>query len=95
MPDKSRCDCLTENFAIEFDFDKKWAEAVGQSLLYSSYTGKTPGIVLIGDDAAYMNRVFQVINTFKLPIRVWFMDKIEVPDTAEPAKTENTEKKIE
>lgn len=29
LPDRTRCDCLTDKNAIEFDFGKKWAEAIG------------------------------------------------------------------
>lgn len=47
LKDSTRVDCLTDEYAIEFDFAKKWAEAVGQSLHYARMTGKKPGIVLI------------------------------------------------
>lgn len=47
MPDNTRCDCVTDTHAIEFDFGKKWAESIGQSLYYGLQTGKTPGVVLI------------------------------------------------
>ena len=45
--DMTRVDCLTKDYAIEFDFAKKWAESVGQSLYYSKLTGKSPAVVLI------------------------------------------------
>lgn len=45
--DKARVDCLTEDYAIEFDFAYKWAEAVGQALYYAAKTNKKPGIVII------------------------------------------------
>jgi hypothetical protein len=32
FPDGTRCDCLTDTHAIEFDFGKNWAEAVGQRI---------------------------------------------------------------
>ena len=47
LDDRTRVDCLTDTYAIEFDFAPKWAEAVGQSLYYGLKTGKKPGIVLI------------------------------------------------
>jgi hypothetical protein len=47
LDDGARVDCLTDEYAIEFDFASKWAEAVGQSLYYALKTGKKPGIVLI------------------------------------------------
>jgi hypothetical protein len=27
LPDKTRCDCLTDTHSIEFDFGDKWAES--------------------------------------------------------------------
>ena len=47
LPDKTRIDCLTDTYAIEFDFANKWAESIGQSLYYSIRTGKKAGVVLI------------------------------------------------
>ena len=35
LPDKARVDCLTNSYAVEFDFASKWAESVGQSLYYA------------------------------------------------------------
>ena len=45
--DKTRVDCLTKDYAIEFDFAKKWAESAGQALYYGKMTGKKPAVVLI------------------------------------------------
>lgn len=61
LNDKTRVDCVTPDYAIEFDFAKKWAESIGQSLHYGMVLNKKPGIVLImenGDkDKKYLNRV--------------------------------------
>ena len=43
----TRVDCLAKDYAIEFDFAKKWAESAGQSLYYAKMTGKAPAVVLI------------------------------------------------
>lgn len=43
----TRIDILTEDRAIEVDFSHKWAEAIGQSLHYSTVTGKKATIVLV------------------------------------------------
>ena len=69
LPDKTRVDCLTDEYAIEFDFAEKWAEAIGQALHYSLMTGKSAGIVLIGSqgDAGY-KRAKDVIDFYELPI---------------------------
>ena len=47
MKDKTRIDCLTDEYAIEFDWGKKWAEGIGQALYYSKMTGKKPAVALI------------------------------------------------
>jgi hypothetical protein len=55
LPDKTRVDCLTDEYAIEFDFANKWAESIGQALHYSYITGRKPKIVLILD-SKYKNQ---------------------------------------
>ena len=30
LPDKTRVDCLTDTHAIEYDYGRKWAEAIGK-----------------------------------------------------------------
>ena len=50
LPDRTRVDCLTATQAMEFDWCKKWAEGVGQSLYYSKMTGTKPVLVLICTD---------------------------------------------
>ena len=60
LDDGTRVDCLTDEYAIEFDFAPKWAEAVGQSLYYAGRTGKKPGIVLImehDNDSRFLQRL--------------------------------------
>ena len=74
LPDRTRCDCVTASYAIEFDFGNKWAEAIGQSLYYSLQTGKRAGIVLILEsekDNKYWIRLNSTIEHFRLPIDVW------------------------
>lgn len=58
--DMTRVDCLAKDYAIEFDFAKKWAESIGQSLYYAKLTGKKPAIALIltsPTDYKYVKRV--------------------------------------
>ena len=74
LPDKTRCDCVTDTHAIEFDFGNKWTEAVGQSLYYSLQPGKKAGIVLILEnvkDRKYWIRLNTTIEHFNLPIDTW------------------------
>ena len=74
LVDGTRCDCLTETHAIEFDFGSKWAESIGQSLYYGLQTGKKPGVVLIlekNKDRRYWIRLNSTIQHFTLPIDAW------------------------
>jgi hypothetical protein len=74
LPDKTRCDCVTDTHAIEIDFGNNWAEAVGQSSYYSIQTQKKAGIVLILEnmkDRKYWNRLKNTIEHFDLPIDTW------------------------
>jgi len=76
LPDRTRCDCLTETHAIEFDFGSNWAEAIGQSLYYSLQTGRRAGIVLIietPEERRFWIRLNTTINHFNLPIDAWSM----------------------
>jgi hypothetical protein len=50
LDDGSRCDMVSDTHAWEVDWAPKWAEGVGQSLHYSSLTGKRPGVVLLTRD---------------------------------------------
>jgi len=76
MDDGRRIDCLTDSHAIEFEFARKWPEAIGQSLEYSMLTGKSAGIVLVlrrSEDEAYWQRLNAVVRHYRLPIRLWKM----------------------
>jgi hypothetical protein len=74
LPDGTRCDCVTDTHAIEFDFGDHWNEAIGQSAFYSVQTGKKAGIVLILEsikDRKYWIRMNTTIEHFNLPIDTW------------------------
>ena len=81
LPDKTRVDCLTLTHAIEFDFGKKWAEAIGQSLYYGLITNRKAGIVLILEDKSneqkYLQRLLTV--TEKYGIDVWVISPESIP----------------
>ena len=70
--DNTRVDCLTKDYAIEFDFAKKWAESIGQSLYYSKMTGKKPAVAIIMTsfkDEKYIDRIKKTdenITIFKI-----------------------------
>ena len=67
--DNTRVDCLTKDYAIEFDFAKKWAESIGQALYYAKMTGKKPAVTLILtqlEDYKYIKRVERLDNGIKI-----------------------------
>ena len=67
--DMTRVDCLAKDYAIEFDFAKKWAESIGQSLYYSKMTGKKPAVDLILTSLTYykyVKRVERLDNGIKI-----------------------------
>jgi len=47
MSDGTRADCITATEAVEVDFSHKWAESIGQALLYAELTGLEPAVLLI------------------------------------------------
>lgn len=80
LPDSTRIDCLTQDYAIEFDFAPKWAESVGQSLYYAICTHKKPAVVLIMENAAkdykYLVRLMTIAKLYG--IKVWTMEPSDI-----------------
>ena len=71
LPDKTRVDCLTKEYAVEFDFASKWAESVGQSLYYAKMTKKKPAIVLIvesSNDDKYYKRARTLAKDYNITL---------------------------
>lgn len=70
--DRTRIDCLTEEYAIEVDFAKKWAESVGQSLYYADMTEKKPAVGLIvwntEKDKRHMKRLETLAKKYGIKI---------------------------
>jgi len=67
--DMTRVDCLAKDYAVEFDFAKKWAESIGQALYYSKMTGKNPAVALIltsPTDYRYVKRIERLDNGIKI-----------------------------
>ncbi len=67
-------DCLTKTYAVEVDFARKWAEAIGQALFYGVRTGRMPGVLMIiekPEERRFLRRLRLTIKEFSLPIRVW------------------------
>lgn len=74
LADKTRVDCVTRNYAIEFDFASKWAECIGQALYYGISTNKKPVCLLIvekPEDFKYFYRVKRVSDIFNFEL--WYI----------------------
>jgi len=80
LPGRTRVDCLLDEWAVEADFAKKWAEAIGQARFYAIKTGRSPGVLLIMEDMErdfkYLARLLVAIEGDNLKWRVW----ITTPD---------------
>lgn len=79
LPDKTRIDCLTDEYAIEYDWAKKWAESIGQSLYYAKMTGKKPAVAIIvksPNDYKYIERIKTVDKDIEIFI-IKSLDYIE------------------
>lgn len=76
LEDRTRVDCLTDEYAIEVDFAKKWAEGIGQSLYYAHMTGKKPAIGFIINkekDERYIKRLNTIAKEYK--IKIYLIEK--------------------
>lgn len=75
LEDKSRVDCVTDEYAVEVEYAKKWAESIGQSLYYATVLDKKPGILIIkkAGDERFIKRLNVVAE--KYGIKVWEVDK--------------------
>ncbi len=81
LPDRTRIDCLTDEYAIEVDFAKKWSEAIGQSLYYSYCTKREPGILLILEsekDEKHLHKIQPLVKLYG--IRLWLIRPENLPD---------------
>lgn len=79
LPNGTRADCMTDRLAIEVDWTHKWAEAIGQAMLYSASTEKLPGIILIcklSEENCQKHEylINEAVAYWKLPITVWLCD---------------------
>ena len=73
LQDRTRVDCLTDEYAIEVDFAKKWAEGIGQSLYYAYITGKKPAVGFIMNskkDKRYFKRINALAKEYGVKIFV-------------------------
>ena len=72
--DRTYVDCLTDEYAVETEYDYNWKEAVGQSLHYAETTDRKAAILLIQRSSSkknYLSELNRVIQKFDLPIKVY------------------------
>ncbi len=83
-PDFTRVDCLTDMYAIEFDFAQKWAESIGQALHYQEMTGKKAKIVLILEsptkEMVYFKRVEKLSEKYDFEVEYVTRDILKLED---------------
>lgn len=73
-----RCDCVTKEYAIEFDFANKYHEAIGQALEYGFLLNKKPAIILIIEykkDRKYYDRLKKLVKALDLDIKILAITK--------------------
>lgn len=78
--DKTYVDCLTDEYAIETEYDYNWKEAIGQSLHYAETTNRKAAILLIQRSSSkknYLSELERVIDRFDLPITVFTVRNID------------------
>ena len=76
--DGTYVDCLTDEYAIEVEYDYKWKEAIGQSLHYAESTNKKAGILFIKRKESkknYFNEMLRVIENYQLPIKIFVIEE--------------------
>lgn len=82
--DKTRVDCLTDYYAVEFDFANKWAESIGQALHYQYMTGKRGMVVLILEEPekemVYYNRVKKLGEIHNFDVEYITPDILNIKD---------------
>lgn len=82
--DYTRVDCLTDKYAVEFDFANKWAESIGQALHYQRMTGKKAKVVLILEDPkkemVYYHRVKKLGRIHNFEVEYVTKDLLKLND---------------
>ena len=74
--DSTRVDILTDDLAIEVDWAYKYAEGIGQSLLYRVRTNRKPGVCLLVKDfkkeTIFVSRCEAVCTAYSIDL--WIVD---------------------
>jgi len=78
--DGTYVDCLTDEYAIEVEFDYNWKEAIGQSLHYAESTERKAAILFIKRPKSkknYFAELRRVVSEFNLPIELILINEGE------------------
>jgi hypothetical protein len=80
LPSGGYVDCLSADYAIEVEWARHWAEAVGQSLYYAGATNRKPGIILLCEQSegpveglcrSYVYRLEYALKFVNAHVYVW------------------------
>jgi hypothetical protein len=81
LPNGTYVDCISDEYAIEVDWSNKWAEAIGQSLMYASELERLPGIILLckpdQDPGLCLKHAYlieQTVSYWRIGMTVWQCD---------------------
>lgn len=72
LSDGTRVDCMLEDYALEVDWARNWAEAIGQSLYYAIKTNKKAAVLLIvgPDEERFLDRLNEVAEKYEITVFV-------------------------
>ena len=76
----TRADCVLDDYAVEVDFDTKWAEGLGQALHYSVEFERPAAVLLIlknhngKDRSKYVDRLQSTIDGAGLDVTVFTIE---------------------
>ena len=71
-------DCLTENHAVESEYDYNWKEGIGQALHYAESVKKRAAILIIRREKTKKDYIYELKKTIeyhKLPITIFIVDE--------------------
>jgi len=74
LSDGTRADCMSPNYAMEFDFGNKWYEGITQTLHYMLLSQRRGILVLIVEkpsELTFVERAYNLIDAFKIPIELY------------------------
>lgn len=84
-PQNTYVDCLTREYAVEVDFDTKWAECIGQALHYAVQFNRRPAclVILRNIDGktrrSYLERLESTIDGYGLGIVIFIIEAKDYP----------------